>query len=48
MPPLKNESRNMLPSLPLPNDILRPPETTLANITPQETRDAPIEEKHTC
>ncbi|WP_315389042.1 ribonuclease G [Neisseria bacilliformis] len=38
----------MLPSLPLPKDIVRPPETILVNITPQETRVAILEENNIC
>ena len=36
----------MLPSIPLPRDIVRPPETVLVNITPQETRVAMLEENN--
>ena len=38
----------MLPSLPLSKDIVRPPETILVNITPQETRVAILEENNIC
>lgn len=38
----------MLPSLPLPKDIVRPPENILVNITPQETRVAILEENKIC
>ena len=38
----------MLPSIPLHKDIVRPPETVLVNITPQETRVAVLEENNIC
>ena len=38
----------MLSSIPLPRDIVRPPETVLVNITPQETRVAMLEENNIC
>ena len=38
----------MLSSIPLPKDIVRPPETVLVNITPQETRVAMLEENNIC
>ncbi|HFC8517235.1 ribonuclease G [Neisseria weaveri] len=38
----------MLPSIPLPKDVIRPPETVLVNITPQETRVAILEENNIC
>lgn len=38
----------MLPSIPLPKDIVRPPESILVNITPQETRVAILEENKIC
>ncbi|WP_274571523.1 ribonuclease G [Neisseria leonii] len=38
----------MLPSIPLPKDIVRPPETVLVNITPQETRVAVLEANKIC
>ena len=34
----------MLSSIPLPKDIVRPPETVLVNITPQETRVAVMQQ----
>ncbi|WP_037586052.1 ribonuclease G [Stenoxybacter acetivorans] len=34
--------------IPLPKDIVRPPETVLVNITPQETRVAVLEENTVC
>lgn len=36
------------PSIPLARDVLRPPETVLVNITPQETRVAVLEENTVC
>ncbi|SSY71251.1 ribonuclease G [Alysiella crassa] len=39
----------MIPdTIPLPKDIIRPPETVLVNITPQETRVAILEENDIC
>ncbi len=38
----------MLASIPLPKDVVRPPETILVNITPQETRAAILEENSIC
>ena len=38
----------MLSSIPLPKDVVRPPETVLVNITPQETRVAMLEENNIC
>ena len=38
----------MLSSIPLPKVIVRPPETVLVNITPQETRVAMLEENNIC
>ena len=38
----------MLSSIPLPKDVVRPPETVLVNITPQETRVAMLEESNIC
>ena len=38
----------MLASIPLPKDTVRPPETVLVNITPQETRVAMLEENSIC
>ncbi|MDO4640902.1 MAG: ribonuclease G [Neisseria sp.] len=38
----------MLPSIPLHKDIVRPPETVLVNITPQESRVAILEESSIC
>ncbi len=38
----------MLPTIPLSKDIVRPPETILVNITPQETRVAMLEENNIC
>lgn len=35
-------------TIPLPKDIIRPPETVLVNITPQETRVAILEENDIC
>ena len=35
-------------TIPLPKDIVRPPETVLVNITPQETRVALLEENDIC
>ena len=45
---LNLESSTMLPSIPLPRDVVRPPETVLVNITPQETRVAMLEENNIC
>ena len=36
------------PSIPLAKDVVRPPETVLVNITPQETRVAVLEENKVC
>ncbi|MDO4696686.1 MAG: ribonuclease G [Neisseria sp.] len=38
----------MLSGIPLPKDTVRPPETVLVNITPQETRVAMLEENNIC
>lgn len=38
----------MLNGIPLPKDTVRPPETVLVNITPQETRVAVLEENNIC
>ncbi len=38
----------MLTGIPLPKDTVRPPETVLVNITPQETRVAMLEENNIC
>ncbi|KPN73409.1 ribonuclease G [Neisseria sp. 74A18] len=38
----------MLNGIPLPKDTVRPPETVLVNITPQETRVAILEENNIC
>ncbi|MCS4533868.1 ribonuclease G [Neisseria montereyensis] len=38
----------MLNGIPLPKDTIRPPETVLVNITPQETRVAVLEENNVC
>lgn len=38
----------MLDSIPLPKNTVRPPETILVNITPQETRVAILEESNIC
>ncbi|KPN72481.1 ribonuclease G [Neisseria sp. 83E34] len=38
----------MLSSIPLHKDIVRPPETILVNITPQESRVAIVEENNIC
>ena len=38
----------MLSGIPIPKDAVRPPETVLVNITPQETRVAVLEENNIC
>ena len=38
----------MLAGIPIPKDTIRPPETVLVNITPQETRVAVLEENNIC
>ena len=38
----------MLSGIPIPKDAIRPPETVLVNITPQETRVAVLEENNIC
>ena len=37
-----------LPGIPLAKDVVRPPETVLVNITPQETRVAMLEQNNIC
>ena len=38
----------MFSGIPIPKDAVRPPETVLVNITPQETRVAVLEENNIC
>lgn len=38
----------MLSGIPIPKDAVRPSETVLVNITPQETRVAVLEENNIC